>query len=313
MAWQQRHGKRCYYRCVRTDRGPRQVYIGSGPRAEEIAQEVEQRRRDRERDRATLGAERARTSDAEGRLVELNVLTTALLRAELHHGGYRLHKGQWRKSMKIHQPTMSAAEDQTNDNLMDRPPFEEHEEPDWGEEIEDPEAADEVQERPKTMFTRKDAIREMNQRASAGSESALHALHDLMDRHPEIWGHLGDMATIAERSWLDVIATNDALARESIRRRLDKLKIDLAGENPCPLETLLCNHVALSWVAAQDAEAQASRAMEVSPGQARFRLTQAESAQRRFLAASRTLALLRSTMARGLRPLQVFEPSRKMA
>jgi hypothetical protein len=92
------------------------------------------------------------------------------------------------------------------------------------------------------------------------------------------------------------------------------LKADLAGDEPTPIEALLIDHLAACHLAAQHAEIQAASGCGGSLEQANFRLRRAESAQKRLLHATKTLATLRALVPQGLvpaSPLKVFAPEKK--
>jgi hypothetical protein len=149
--------------------------------------------------------------------------------------------------------------------------------------------------------------------ANTGDPQALAALRRLLDDHPEIVDQLGDLARHAEAAWLDLVAPKDALTRECVRRQLTRVRVELAGGNPTPLESLLADHAALALLAQRHAEIQAASSRE-NPSHAAFDLKRVESTQRRLLTAVKTLTQLRAMMPQGLtsRPtLKIFQPLRE--
>ena len=134
-------------------------------------------------------------------------------------------------------------------------------------------------------------LRGLVERANAGDRTALADLRSMLDAHPEVWGRCGDLARIAEEQWLDAL-TDDALGRESIRRHIDKFKLELAGPQPTDLEWLMAQEVAACWLARKHAETAAA-----TPGgsvqQAAFRSRRLEAAQKAYLRAVKTLMMLR--------------------
>ena len=157
-------------------------------------------------------------------------------------------------------------------------------------------------------------LKQLMQKANQGDTQALAEMRTLLDEHPEVTRHLGDLATMAERVWIDLVAHGNELVRESVRRQIQQLKSELGGEQPMALEKLLVDHVAVCNLAERHAEllaAEDSSSIQVTA----LRLKRAESAQRRLLSAIKTLALVRSSLSRGLVPsptLKVFDPSRKV-
>jgi hypothetical protein len=78
---------------------------------------------------------------------------------------------------------------------------------------------------------------------------------------------------------------------------------------------LLVDHAGITWLAAQEGEIQAAD-RNGDLGQAALRLKRAESSQRRFLAAVKTLTTLRALVPHGMVPvehLNVHRPKRARA
>src|SRR4051812_8117097 len=103
-----------------------------------------------------------------------------------------------------------------------------------------------------------DELRGLLDRARRGDADALPALRAALDEHPGIWRHCGDLAAHAERAWIALAAGPDLLLREALGRRLTALKADLAGTNPTPLERLLVDRVAATWLQVAYADAAAA-------------------------------------------------------
>jgi hypothetical protein len=87
----------------------------------------------------------------------------------------------------------------------------------------------------------------------------------------------------------------DLLMRESIRLQLDAMARELAGADASPLERLLIDRLIVTWLEVQHADLD--RTMPTSGPEniklALLRLKRQESAQKRYLVAVRTLALVR--------------------
>jgi hypothetical protein len=145
-------------------------------------------------------------------------------------------------------------------------------------------------------------LRELVEQANQGEPLASERLRRFLDAHPEIWERCGDVSRYAERSWLRLLA-GEALGGEAIPRHLDRMRAELLGEHPTRVERLLADQVVVCFLAAQHAEITAADPAPVPLGQAALRLKRAESAQRRYLAALRTLTHLRAKLPEGLSPL----------
>jgi hypothetical protein len=135
-------------------------------------------------------------------------------------------------------------------------------------------------------------------RASQGNEACLKGLRQILDQNPAVWKKVGDVGAIAERAWVELLADGNMLLEESIPRHLQELTAELKGSSPTPLEALVIHYLGVTWLAAQHGEmaaAQVGGSSEV----ARFRLKRAESAQKRFSGAVKTLALVRTLLPSG--------------
>jgi hypothetical protein len=159
-------------------------------------------------------------------------------------------------------------------------------------------------------------FRDLVQRANGGDADALNRLRRFLDRNPSLWKQAGDLAAVAERAWVELLAGPNQLVAESVRRRIAQLKNDLAGPHATTMELLLVDLIAATWLAAEHSEIQAASPATASIAQAAFRLRRAESAQKRLLRAIKMLASLRALAPTGLAPLaplRLHEPPKKLA
>jgi hypothetical protein len=139
-------------------------------------------------------------------------------------------------------------------------------------------------------------------RARRGDESTLPALRKLFDQAPESCARLGDAAELAEKALLKRAAGKDLALRELMRRRLARVRDELAGPDPTPLEQLLAERAALCWLDANVTDALYATDEGISFKQAEYQGRARERAQRRFLQAVKTLAMVRKL---GLPSIQV--------
>jgi hypothetical protein len=147
------------------------------------------------------------------------------------------------------------------------------------------------------------AIKALSDRANKGNQQALSNLRHLLETCPEVWQEVGDLARHTELAWLAIVTGDNSLVRESVKKRIAKLKEDLGGPSPTTIERLLIDRVVASWLAVAHAEVQAASPGNCSPAQLAMRLRRLESAQRNHLGAMRVLAKLRATVPQGLAPL----------
>lgn len=153
-------------------------------------------------------------------------------------------------------------------------------------------------------------LERLNARANAGEPGALAELEAFLKDQPEVLAYAGDLARHALSAWLDRLVGTDSFTRLAVTSEVERLKAELAGHDPGPLEKLLADHVAVAHLAERQAELSAAQTGGSIP-QAAFRLKTAESAQRRFLAAAKALATLRALRPRAGFPrdsLRVFDP-----
>jgi len=147
-----------------------------------------------------------------------------------------------------------------------------------------------------------DEIRALLTRAAQGDREALPELRAVLDRRPELWRKLGDLAAHVELAWIgEVAGANPALA-EVLTRKVAVLKRELGGSSPCPLERLLVDRVAACWLQLHHADLAAARPHdETTEGLERMRKRQA-AAERRHAGAIEALARVRRLLPAGGAP-----------
>jgi len=142
--------------------------------------------------------------------------------------------------------------------------------------------------------------------AEQGDPAALPEVRQALDLHPELWQRYGDLALHARQAWVDRAAGPNLLMRECIDRKLDALRTELVGPEASPLERLLGEQIVLCWL--QSAYADATVA-QVQRGEAlatlKVMMQRQESAQRRLLAATKQLALVRKLLRPAVSPVEL--------
>ena len=134
----------------------------------------------------------------------------------------------------------------------------------------------------------------LNERANTGDPVAVAELGAFLDRHPEVWQTVGDLAQLSAVSWTAVLAGKDALTRESIRRFVTDWKAKLVGPDASHTELALADAAAVARLALTHAEslATASDSLKV----AEFAVKRLDAALRRY---NTTLKLLAQVQAVG--------------
>lgn len=151
-------------------------------------------------------------------------------------------------------------------------------------------------------------------KAKAGDASVLPRLRAILDDHPEILDHIGGLERSATRAWAEAISDGGPLTLEVTERQAAKMRADLEGEDPTPIERLLIGNIVMTWLEVSHAQLQMAGGAQRTAPQASVLSKQADSAGRRHLAAVKTLATVRALMPRGLMPasrLKVFVPESK--
>jgi len=139
-------------------------------------------------------------------------------------------------------------------------------------------------------------LQSLVKRAEQGDESALPELRAALDANPWIWERYGDLARQSQAAWLQLIAGTNLLLRESVERKAEQLRAELAGPGPSPLEKLLVERVIACWLQVQYADAAYAQLQGPSPGQHTAALKRQAGAQQRYLFAIKTLATVRKLL-----------------
>jgi hypothetical protein len=135
-------------------------------------------------------------------------------------------------------------------------------------------------------------IQAIVEKARRGQTEVLPELEKLLTEKPKIWAEMYDLSALVEQAWINQIAGKDLFVQRCIRRRIGKMKADLAGPTASALEHLLANRIAVCWLVSQ-----ASELVESADGSGikvtEVKMKQSESANRRLLSAAKALAAVR--------------------
>ncbi len=145
-----------------------------------------------------------------------------------------------------------------------------------------------------------DPLQAILQRASAGDRSVLPLLKKVLDENPRIWADCYKATALVEQGWLDRIAASNLLLGQSIRRQVEALKKDLGAESCSALQKILIDRIAACWLGVQFAELTLATDDTGASRLAQAKRQCLESANKRLLAASKTLAVVRR-LSKGLR------------
>ncbi len=142
--------------------------------------------------------------------------------------------------------------------------------------------------------TTQDELRALLKRAHKGDETTVPVLRKMLDRPGCVGSFGGNLAEQVISSFVKSIGGENVAFREDALRKLAQLRTELLGENPTPVERLLVERVVACWLQVQDAEWRAAQGENAATfQQSEFYQRRMDATNRRFLAAVRTLALVR--------------------
>jgi hypothetical protein len=141
-------------------------------------------------------------------------------------------------------------------------------------------------------------------RAQRGDETALPQLRIFLDNNSILWEQYGDRGLHAEQSLVNLAAGSDLHLRECLTRKAAQMKNELAGPCPTPLERLAVARVVACWLQTAYFDGLSAQNRRADHARIKSLVVLQESANRRYLAALRTLATLRKLLpARPARPM----------
>ena len=132
-------------------------------------------------------------------------------------------------------------------------------------------------------------------RADGGDQEALATVRSIFDQHPEIWREFSDLEKRSEWAMVAIIAARSNTLKDAIQRRLAELKSDLGAANASPLERAVISCVTSCWLQVQFAEAGCVQHSD--DDKTDFWQKRLASSQKRYLAAVKALATLRSILS----------------
>lgn len=151
-------------------------------------------------------------------------------------------------------------------------------------------------------------LEELVRRAQQGDVAALPELQEALDNDASVWERVGDLAAQSQAAWLKLLAGNNLFLFESVRRKQEQLRAELAGPNPSPLECLLVEQIVATWLQVHFADATYAQAKDqphATPAVLRELMRRQESSLRRHLAAVRQLAVVRKLLKPALSPVDL--------
>ncbi len=139
-------------------------------------------------------------------------------------------------------------------------------------------------------------LRDLMDKAQDGDENAAFDIRKILDGSPDLaWRFIKGPGKMAEEALIDEFTRDKDLAsKELLKHQLKSMRIEVAGENPSPLELLLAERVVATWLQVQLFDAFYAFGMKSGTlSQDEHRQKRLDRAHRRHLSAIRTLAQIR--------------------
>jgi hypothetical protein len=139
--------------------------------------------------------------------------------------------------------------------------------------------------------------------ANEGNEKALELLHERYRENPNLARTYGDLEWSArERRLKQMLGGSAPGTALAVRKKMQDIVTQVAGENPTPLERLLAKRVAMCWLDVQDHEHRYSDLGNDTLTKYEWRSRMLDRAHKRYLSAIKALAVVRKL---GLPAIQV--------
>jgi hypothetical protein len=149
-------------------------------------------------------------------------------------------------------------------------------------------------------------LQRLVRQAEDGDREALPALRAALDACPEAWRtYCGDLAALAEAAWLKLIAGDNLMLLETVRRQLAEVRAELAGPDPRPLEKILVDRAVACWLQVQYADIAYPQLQGSSLAYCGAAERRQNAANGRFLAAVKALAVVRRLLRVTPAPVEV--------
>ncbi len=138
--------------------------------------------------------------------------------------------------------------------------------------------------------------------AESGDRDALGQVLAVYAEIPTLWRHNEDMLRDGlEATLLDRLTGRDRLlTRKAAERDLARMRTDLLGEQPTPLERVLVDRVVIDWLASLEADCDRATWKSGTIADGEYRERRADRAHGRLMRSLRTLATVRRLAVPGV-------------
>ncbi len=140
-------------------------------------------------------------------------------------------------------------------------------------------------------------LRDLVERAQRGDQTAMPELRGLLDKSPELWQQVGDLAKHVETAWIKLLAANDLLTQECLQREAERRRTELLGDDPTAIERHLIETIVASWLQVKHAEMQMGNSRDATDTHLTFLHRRLDSAQKHHRATINQLVKVREVPA----------------
>jgi hypothetical protein len=160
--------------------------------------------------------------------------------------------------------------------------------------------------------TELERLRALSEQAEGGDEGARAELRRAVaESSPGVIAEASGIARRAEWMLVRTVSAGEPLMQEALAERMRRMRAEIAGESPTPLEALLAERVVAGWLLVEVLEGLVAaqyrrddKSARVGPAYLLQQSRILEGATRRYLAAIRELARVRKLQAEAP-PVQV--------
>ena len=286
MGWEERGGRRYYYRKRREGETVVSEYVGAGAFAELIAEAEELERARREQERTEVRAEEQALRRLRETVERAGAAARALTGGVLVAAGFHTHRGQWRRS-RSYDNHQDKGGDMSNQHVtVNGVP---HRLEEFSDEAE------------LNAFIK---LYERVDKEKPKTEAVVRFREALRER-PEVWRLLGNVVEQARGELLRAVSPGSMGMQEMARLKAEELSRELGYAEAPPLERVLIDQVTLTWVHLYTIQVLYSRKLgeRHTLELARHYERRLSAAQRRHLRAVEALARVRKLAGRS--PVQI--------
>lgn len=165
-------------------------------------------------------------------------------------------------------------------------------------------------EKARLPVTREDFARafdDVRRKANAGDARARKVMRIYLDSHPEVWTRFGNLAGYAETALIEAASGGEWLVSEAIRKEAARMRQELAGPEPTPLERIAVERIVMTWLQLQHTQIRFAESQN-DLGWAKYWLRRLEVADKLYHSATAALALIRNLL-----PTQSYANKRNLA